>query len=76
MFTTVIFDRSGPLQNNINAFKEVIDKIFMHFGKKPISLDTIKETFILPYMSRRNIYIPEMSKEVQDKMFKDHMLEK
>jgi phosphoglycolate phosphatase-like HAD superfamily hydrolase len=27
-------------------------------------------------MSRRNIYIPEMSKEVQDKMFKDHMLEK
>ena len=73
MISSIIFDRSGTLSNNITAFKEFCDLVFKLYNRRPLSLQEIQENFETPYMKFRNKYIPELSKEDQDKLFIESM---
>ena len=71
MIKSIIFDWSGTLSNNIHAFKQVCDVIFTKFGRELISIEEIQANFDIPYMKFWNKYIPELSKEEQNKLYEE-----
>lgn len=68
-----IFDRSGTLNDNFHSFCQTVERVFSDLGKEPISADKIRKTFTIPYMKFRNTHIPELTKEVQDELYKKHI---
>ena len=66
----IIFDWSGTLVNNVPQFYSVVKKIFETYKREIISLEEVRENFTLPYMKFYEKYIPEMSQETQNVIFK------
>ncbi|MFH1711885.1 MAG: HAD family hydrolase [Patescibacteria group bacterium] len=64
-----IFDWSGTLNDNFNAYCQVCNLIFRHLGREGITPEEIKRTFTLPYMKFWNYHFPDLSKEDQDELY-------
>lgn len=70
-----IFDWSGTLSDNVYSFKQVCDLIFKKFGRKLISVEEIRQTFTIPYMKFWNKYLPELSIQEQDRLYRKYIHE-
>ncbi len=70
-----IFDWSGTLMNNFDNFYRVNRRIFEDFGKEPLSVEEVRKNFTIPYMKFWNRYLPELTKEEQDKRYEKYMRE-
>jgi len=69
MFKTLIFDRSGTLKDNFEWFVELVGMMCVEFGGEPLSAETIRQEFTLPYMKFWNKFFPDLKKEDQDPVY-------
>ncbi|MDI6720805.1 MAG: HAD family hydrolase, partial [Candidatus Aenigmarchaeota archaeon] len=67
----IIFDWSGTLSDNIHAFHQACNIMFHRLGGKEITLEEIRKNFTLPYMKFWNKYFPDLTKEEQDRLYKE-----
>jgi len=75
MQKAIIFDWSGTLSDNFLLFCKVVDKMHFYFGKEPISIQEVKDTFTIPYMKFWNYHFPELSKAEQDVLYRKFIQE-
>ena len=71
----LIFDWSGTLSNDLSQVYEACMQTFRKFGKQPISLEEFRSEFVLPYMNFWHKYFPSMTKEEQDRLFAEALVD-
>jgi len=65
----IIFDWSGTLSDDFTSVYQASMLVFKKLGREPISMEEYKREFTLPYMVFWNKYIPELTKEQEDKLY-------
>ncbi len=70
MIKNFIFDWSGTLHDNFHCFCEAVDMMFDKLGGERISTDE-KRNIDTMYMDFWNRHFPSLTKEEQDKLFKE-----
>tara|TARA_Y100000310_G_scaffold342738_1_gene447167 strand:+ start:588 stop:1196 length:609 start_codon:yes stop_codon:yes gene_type:complete len=73
MIKNIIFDWSGTLSDDLLSCHRICMSVFENCGVNSISLDEFKDEFILPYMEFYWKYIPDLKKEVQDRIFSENI---
>jgi len=76
MFKNIIFDWSGVVKDSFEAHLWIVNKMFEKSGVEKISYDELKKNWVQPYMVFYNKYIPNLTKEEQDKIWTETMLSK
>ncbi|PCI25061.1 hypothetical protein COB57_02455 [Candidatus Peregrinibacteria bacterium] len=71
MIKNIIFDWSGTLLNNFDQLYEVSMSVFKTLGKEKLSKEKYKTEHVAPYMNFWNKYIPNITREEQNTLFKD-----
>ena len=67
--SALIFDWSGTLSDNFHCFCYACDRMFAHFGRKPIAAEEIRANSVVPYMRFWNKYFPELSQEEEEALY-------
>ncbi len=75
MIKNIIFDWSGTLSNNLNCFYKTCEIIFQKLGKEMPPIEEIRRNFTLPYMKFWNKHFPDLSKEKQDKLYAETIVQ-
>src|SRR3989344_8134602 len=65
----IIFDWSGTLSDDFTSVYQASMLVFKKLGRAPISMEEYRREFTLPYMVFWNKYFPELTKEVEDKLY-------
>jgi phosphoglycolate phosphatase-like HAD superfamily hydrolase len=68
-----IFDWSGTLSDNFPNYCKVCRLIFVEMGISPISDEEIRLNVTIPYMKFWNKYIPNITIEEQDQLYRKYM---
>ncbi|MCX6722662.1 MAG: HAD family hydrolase [Candidatus Staskawiczbacteria bacterium] len=76
MFKNIIFDWSGVVKDSFEAHLWIVNKMFERAGVEKISSEELKKDWVQPYMIFYNKYIPNFTKEEQDKIWTKTMLSK
>ena len=75
MIKNLVFDWSGVVNDNIKTVHEVVNKLFLHFGAKEITLNEFRREWVMPYMKFYNKYLPDLTleeeQEIYDKLIKE-----
>jgi len=72
----IIFDWSGVIKDAFETQLWVVNRMFKKFGAREISYEEFKQNWEQPYMVFYNKYIPNLTKEDQDKAWLEAMLDK
>lgn len=70
MIKNIIFDWSGVISDDFPVVYETMMGLFKKFGVKEVTLEKFKKEWEQPYMLNCNKYIPELSKEKADALYK------
>ncbi|MFA7377774.1 MAG: HAD family hydrolase [Patescibacteria group bacterium] len=70
MIRNIIFDWSGVIKDCVNSQLWVINKMFSEFGVSDISLEEFKKKWRQPYMKFYNEFIPELTLEEEQIVYK------
>ena len=76
MFKNIIFDWSGVVKDAFKGHLWIVNKMFEKFGVKEMSHEELQKKWEQPYMLFYNKYIPDLTKEDQDKLWHDLILDK
>jgi phosphoglycolate phosphatase-like HAD superfamily hydrolase len=76
MFKNVIFDWSGVIKDAFVGHLWIVNKMFEKFEVKKMSYEELQKNWEQPYMLFYNKYIPGLTKEDQDKLWHDLILNK
>ncbi|MDD5605890.1 MAG: HAD hydrolase-like protein [Patescibacteria group bacterium] len=69
----VIFDWSGVIKDALTTQLWVVNKMFAHFGVSAISLEELKDNWEQPYMLFFNKYLPELTIEEEQRLYRQIM---
>jgi len=75
MIKNIIFDWYGVVNDSVESHLCVVNKIFGWCGVKEISLEEMKENWTQPYMDFYNKYIPELTHEEEEILYRRATLE-
>jgi len=75
-FKYIIFDWSGVINDSIENYFCVVNKMFKELGVKEISLEELKENYEQPYMRFYNKYLPNLTMEEQRSVYKKFVSER
>jgi len=70
MIKNVIFDWSGVISDDLPIVHKAMMGLFKKFGVKEVTLEEFKKGWEQPYMLICNKYIPELTKEKADALYK------
>jgi phosphoglycolate phosphatase-like HAD superfamily hydrolase len=73
MIKNIIFDWSGVINDSVENFVIVVNKMFKEFGGPTITLEELKENWKQPYMEFYNKYVPSLTLEDQRTAYKKYM---
>jgi len=71
MIKNIIFDWSGVINDNTLTVYKVIIEMFKRLGIREISLDEFRKEWKLPYMLFFNKYLPDLTLEKEQKLYKE-----
>lgn len=74
MIKNIIFDWSGVICDNSRNVFEVSMKVFERFGAKRISFEEFRREWEQPYMIFFNKYIPDTTKEQNDRIYVEEII--
>lgn len=60
MFRNLIFDWSGTLANDLPPVLDATNRLLVHHGRPPLSLEDFRETFRLPFKGFYDEVLPEI----------------
>lgn len=75
MIKNIIFDWSGVVRDALDSQLYAVNKIFRTFGIKEISSEELRENWEQPHMNFYNKYLPNLTSEKQDEIYKQAMSE-
>lgn len=68
----ILFDWSGVISDNISALLKTINSMFDERGVAPISMEELKQNWKQPYLKFYQQYLPGITLEEEDALFKRH----
>jgi len=71
MIKNVIFDWSGVISDDLPVVYKTMMGLFKKFGVKEVALEDFKKEWEQPYMLTCNKYVPELTKEKADVLYRD-----
>lgn len=72
----VIFDWSGVVKDAFVGHLWVVNMIFKKYGISEMTIDELKEEWSEPYMNFYNRYLPKMTLEEEQKIYREVILDK
>ena len=76
MKKNIIFDWSGVVKDAVKSHLWIVNKMFRDFGAGEISLEELKENWKQPYMDFYNKYLPNLTIEEEQAVYKQIILDK
>jgi pyrophosphatase PpaX len=76
MKKNIIFDWTGVIKDSVKSHLWIVNKIFKELGGKEISLEELKENWEQPHMNFYNRYIPDLTFEKEEEIYKKAILDK
>jgi len=74
MIKNIIFDWAGVIKDSFEDQLFIVNKIFLRFGAKEISLEEFKKNWRQPYMFFYNKYLPNLTLEQEQTAYKEVIL--
>ncbi|HLP86666.1 MAG TPA: HAD family hydrolase [Candidatus Paceibacterota bacterium] len=75
MIKNIIFDWSGVIKDHSMGHFIVINKMLEYFGLNKMTLEQLRNEWSEPYMTFWNKYLPDLTKEQQDVVYKKVLME-
>lgn len=75
MIKNIIFDWSGVVKDAAKLQLTLINKVFSVFNHRAITLKEMKDNWVQPHMGFYNKYLPDLTPEEQNVLYKKFILE-
>jgi phosphoglycolate phosphatase-like HAD superfamily hydrolase len=70
MIKNIIFDWSGVIKDSVEDHLFSVNLIFKEFGAQEMTLEELKENWVQPHMDFYNKFLPEVSSEQQEVIYR------
>jgi len=76
MAINIIFDWSGVIKDALVGHLWVVNRMFEKYGVATLSVEDFRESWVEPYLNFYQKYVPGMTLEEEQKLYKEGVLDK